>query len=173
LSRDDMAASRALVVEPVSVEVRDHRVATPPPASGGLTSLQIVALIDRLRREGKGGDPGSAAGFEAFLEALKVAWEDRLTTLGDPRALAEPPGAYRPDKHLDALHARVLDGLAHPSPGRVVAPDPLRGTVHLAASDAEGNVVAWTQTHGGGFGSGVMVPGTEIVLGHGMCRFEP
>ena len=54
-----------------------------------------------------------------------------------------------------------------------MAPDPLRGTVHLAAADAEGNVVAWTQTHGGGFGSGLMVKGTGIVLGHGMCRFDP
>jgi gamma-glutamyltranspeptidase/glutathione hydrolase len=54
-----------------------------------------------------------------------------------------------------------------------VAPDPLRGTSHLAAADAEGNVVSWTQTHGGSFGSGVMVRGTGIVLGHGMCRFDP
>jgi gamma-glutamyltranspeptidase/glutathione hydrolase len=55
----------------------------------------------------------------------------------------------------------------------LVAPDPLRGTVHLAAADAAGNVVAWTQTHGALFGSGVIVPGTGILLGHGMCRFEP
>jgi gamma-glutamyltranspeptidase/glutathione hydrolase len=54
-----------------------------------------------------------------------------------------------------------------------MTPDPLRGTVHLGAADREGNVVAWTQTHGGGFGSGVMVRGTGVVLGHGMCRFEP
>jgi gamma-glutamyltranspeptidase/glutathione hydrolase len=75
--------------------------------------------------------------------------------------------------HLDELLGRVVAGLARPSPGRIVAPDPLRGTVHLAAADAAGNVVAWTQTHGGGFGSGVMVPSTGIVLGHGMCRFDP
>src|SRR5262249_56545930 len=69
--------------------------------------------------------------------------------------------------------ARVRDGLAHPGAGRLIAPDPLRGTSHVAAADADGNLVAWTQTHGGGFGSGVMVKGTGVVLGHGMCRFEP
>jgi gamma-glutamyltranspeptidase / glutathione hydrolase len=173
LSRADMAAYRARVVEPVTIAVRGHTVATPPPASGGLTSLQILTLADRLQRDGHAGDPGSAEAFEAFLEVLKIAWEDRLTTLGDPRAMKATPGSYLSDEHLDALYRRVRDGQAHPKPGRVVAPDPLRGTVHLAAADAEGNLVAWTQTHGGGFGSGIMVPGTEVVLGHGMCRFEP
>jgi gamma-glutamyltranspeptidase / glutathione hydrolase len=173
VSRDDMAAYRALVVEPVAVTVRGHVVATPPPASGGLTSLQILALMDRLRREGRGGGPGSAAEFEAFLEVLKVAWEERLTTLADPKGMGRPPADLLTDGHLDAMKARVLEGLAHPGPGRLIAPDPLRGTVHLAAADAEGNVFAWTQTHGGSYGSEVMVPGTGVVLGHGMCRFEP
>jgi gamma-glutamyltranspeptidase/glutathione hydrolase len=77
------------------------------------------------------------------------------------------------DAHLDALQGQVEQGLAAPKPGRLVAPDPLRGTVHLAAADAEGNLVAWTQTHGGSFGSGLMVKGTGVVLGHGMSRFDP
>ncbi|MCA1684861.1 MAG: gamma-glutamyltransferase, partial [Planctomycetia bacterium] len=100
-------------------------------------------------------------------------WEERLTRLGDPSAMLGPPQALLAEAHLDAMLARVLEGLAHPGPGRLVAPDPLRGTSHLAAADASGNVVAWTQTHGGLFGSGMMVPGTGVVLGHGMCRFEP
>jgi gamma-glutamyltranspeptidase/glutathione hydrolase len=87
--------------------------------------------------------------------------------------MSATPEAFLTDDHLDGLSALVEEGLAHPSPGRLVAPDPLRGTAHLAAADAEGNVIAWTQTHGGGFGSGMMVKGTGILLGHGMCRFDP
>jgi gamma-glutamyltranspeptidase / glutathione hydrolase len=173
LTRDDMAAYRARVVEPVTVEVRGHTLATPPPASGGLTSLQIVALFDRLERRGEVGPAGDPRGFEAFLEAAKVAWEERLTRLGDPRAMAVAPRDLLAAGHLDGLHERVLEGLARPGPGRLIAPDPLKGTVHLAAADASGNLVSWTQTHGGGFGSMVMVPGTGVVLGHGMSRFEP
>ncbi|MBX6314708.1 MAG: gamma-glutamyltransferase [Isosphaeraceae bacterium] len=173
LTREDMAAYQARIVEPVAIEFRGRRLATTPPPSGGLTSLQIIALIDRLDRNGRAGTLGHPERFEAFLETLKVVWEDRLTTLADPQAMERPPASYLSAEHLDRLFERVQAGLDHPGPGRVVAPDPLRGTVHLAAADAEGNLVAWTQTHGGGFGSGVMVPGTEIVLGHGMCRFEP
>jgi gamma-glutamyltranspeptidase/glutathione hydrolase len=87
--------------------------------------------------------------------------------------MTRPPRDWLSPGHLDELLVRVLEGLNAPGPGRLVAPDPLKGTVHLAAADRAGNVVAWTQTHGGGFGSRVMVPGTGVVLGHGMSRFEP
>lgn len=173
LTREDMAAYVAPAVEPLSVEIRGHTLATAPPASGGLTCLQMAALFERLVQQGKTGPAGSPAAFEALLEIDKVVWAERLTKVGDPTAMAGPPQELLADSHLDELLERVLAGLAKPEPGRIVAPDPLRGTVHVAAADAAGNVVAWTQTHGGGFGSGIMVPGTGIVLGHGMCRFDP
>lgn len=173
LSREDMAGYRARVVEPVTVSVRGHTLATPPPGSGGLTSLQLAAIVDRLARSGKVGAAGSIEAFEAALETAKVVWEERLTELADPSTMKRPPQSLLTDAHLEQLTARVVEGLAHPGPGHLVAPDPLRGTVHLAAADRDGNVVAWTQTHGGGYGSNVMVPGLEVVLGHGMCRFDP
>jgi gamma-glutamyltranspeptidase/glutathione hydrolase len=47
------------------------------------------------------------------------------------------------------------------------------GTVHVAAADREGNLVSATISQGGLFGSCLTVPGTGIILGHGMCRFDP
>lgn len=47
------------------------------------------------------------------------------------------------------------------------------GTVHVAAADAGGNLVSATISQGGLFGSCLAVPGTGIILGHGMCRFDP
>ena len=47
------------------------------------------------------------------------------------------------------------------------------GTVHVAASDREGNLVSATISQGGLFGSCMAVPGSGIILGHGMCRFDP
>ncbi len=47
------------------------------------------------------------------------------------------------------------------------------GTVHVAAADSEGNLVSMTISQGGLFGSCLAVPGTGIILGHGMCRFDP
>jgi gamma-glutamyltranspeptidase/glutathione hydrolase len=47
------------------------------------------------------------------------------------------------------------------------------GTIHVAAADSEGNLVSATISQGGLFGSCLAVPGTGIIPGHGMCRFDP
>ena len=47
------------------------------------------------------------------------------------------------------------------------------GTVHVAAADREGNLVSMTISQGGLFGSCLAIPGTGIIPGHGMCRFDP
>lgn len=47
------------------------------------------------------------------------------------------------------------------------------GTVHVSAADRDGNLVSATISQGGLFGSCLTVPGTGIILGHGMCRFDP
>ena len=47
------------------------------------------------------------------------------------------------------------------------------GTVHVAAADRDGNLVSATISQGGLFGSCLAVPGTGIILAHGMCRFDP
>jgi gamma-glutamyltranspeptidase/glutathione hydrolase len=43
----------------------------------------------------------------------------------------------------------------------------------VAVADAQGNLVSATISQGGLFGSCLAVPGTGIILGHGMCRFDP
>jgi len=50
---------------------------------------------------------------------------------------------------------------------------PGAGTLHLAAADIKGNMVSLTISQGNTFGSCFTVPGTGIVLGHGMCRLDP
>ncbi|HEX5285283.1 MAG TPA: gamma-glutamyltransferase [Bryocella sp.] len=47
------------------------------------------------------------------------------------------------------------------------------GTMHIAAADRSGNIASVTISQGGLFGSCLTVPGTGIILAHGMCRFEP
>jgi gamma-glutamyltranspeptidase / glutathione hydrolase len=47
------------------------------------------------------------------------------------------------------------------------------GTIHVAAADNQGNLVSATISQGGLFGSCLAVPGTGIIPGHGMCRFDP
>ena len=63
-----------------------------------------------------------------------------------------------------------------PRPERAVpASPPSEGdcTTHFSIIDRDRNMVACTQTAVGGFGSGVVVPGTGVLLTNGMVVFNP
>ena len=66
-----------------------------------------------------------------------------------------------------------MQDLRNHNPVRVVYHEPMNCTSHISTADAEGNMVSLTQTHGGGFGSMVTVPGTGLLFGHGVGRFDP
>lgn len=173
LTPADMAAYQPRVAPTVSVKTGTSVTYSAVPAAGGLTCLQMLFLADRYKQSTPSLAWGTALWWHGWLEIIKTVWEKRLTTLADARFMKQAPQTLLDEQHLDKLWAVVERRIQLPDLGRIVAPDPLRGTIHCAAADAEGNHVAWTQTHGGGYGAQVMVPGWEIVLGHGMCRFEP
>lgn len=173
LTAGDMASYQARINPAVSLKIGNYNACTAEPAAGGLTCLQMLALAERFKTAEKTLDWGTPRWWHGWLEIMKTAWEERLTTLADARFMKQVPQELLSVAHLEKLWDVVERRLQQPDLGRIVAPDPLRGTIHCAAADSEGNHVAWTQTHGGGYGAQVMTPGWEIVLGHGMCRFEP
>lgn len=167
----DMAAYQAREVEPLRFEWNGCDVRTAPLTSGGLTTLQALAALRALEWDKQ------AAGLtrtHARIEALRLAWADRLALLGDPEH-AQVPVA----KLLSADYARetaekvrraVKEGkvLAHAAASR-----PHTGTINLSVVDKAGNLAAITLTHGNGFGARVTVDGLGLTLGHGMSRFDP
>ena len=173
LTPADMAAYQPRVAPAVSLKIGEKTTYTAEPASGGLTCLHMLYLADQFKAATPNLAWGTANWWHGWLEIMKTAWEDRLTTLADARFMKQPPQDLLASPYLEKLWAIAERRIKQPDLGRIVAPDPLRGTIHCAAADAEGNHVAWTQTHGGGYGAQVMVPGWHVVLGHGMCRFEP
>ena len=164
VTTDDLAAYKALEVAPLSHEWRGHKLFTPPPTSGGLTVLQALSTLKAL---------GPADG-PARVEALRLAWDDRLRFLGDPRKVDVPIVRLLSAGYAKASAGKVRAAVAAKKPvdarsdGR-----PAGGTIHLNAADANGMMVALTFTHGGGFGAQVTVDGLGLVLGHGMSRFHP
>ena len=85
---DDLAAYRALEVKPLAIDFQGHRLFTPPPTAGGLTTLQALATLQALGwPKWDASDPAST---QARVEALRIAWNDRLRYLGDPRKVVVP-----------------------------------------------------------------------------------
>ena len=168
----DLENYRALHVKPAEWSHGQRTIFTPPPTSGGVTVLQTLALLDGL---GWGAWPAdSAKSIRGRVEAMRLAWHDRLRTLGDP-AMADVAWWELVDKdritgQVKVIETALRDGkpVAATTDGRKAT-----GTVHLSASDASGNFAAITLTHGGYFGAQVTVPELGVTLGHGMSRFEP
>jgi gamma-glutamyltranspeptidase/glutathione hydrolase len=170
LALDDLAAYRVADASIASASFAGCALYTPDLPTGGITVLQMLRILEALPPIAPGDDAELA---HVAAEILKVCWRERLLRYADPRFVPIAPEAVLGDRTIEALAARVRAGLASPEPGELIAPDPVVGTVHVCAADAAGNVVSLTQTHGGSFGSLVAVPGTGILLGHGMSRFEP
>lgn len=170
LTLEDLAAYQPSVTAPLSVHYRDREVYTVPPAAGGLSLLQQLRVLEGFDVAGVGQ---GADLFHLLIEVCKVCWRERLTRFGDPNHIDLNPAGELGEQRISALQAEVAEGLRAPRPGRVIAPDPLFGTVHLCASDAQGNVVSLTHTHGGAFGALLLAPGTGLILSHGLSRFDP
>lgn len=172
LDLQDLADYRARQVEPTEAEYRGRRLLTPPVGCGGVTSLQILQVLEGFDLRGR--PLGSAAFAHLYAEVLKACWQRRLVALGDPEFTGVPESSQLTPALIEELRAEVERSLREgPLPRPRLAPDPYLCTSHLCAVDTRGNAVSLTQTHGGSFGSYVSAPGTGLVFGHGMGRFDP
>jgi gamma-glutamyltranspeptidase/glutathione hydrolase len=167
----DLAAYQAQDVEPMSFQWHDLTVRTPPPTAGGATALATLAVLKALKwDEWLDADPRL---FRGQLEAMRLAWDDRLRCFGDPKMVNVPLDRLFGDAHVRESADKVKRALRDNKP--VPAETDNRsadGTQHLSAVDGSGMMCAVTLTHGGYYGALVTVDGLGLTLGHGMSRFN-
>jgi gamma-glutamyltranspeptidase/glutathione hydrolase len=172
VTEKDLAAYRALEVAPLAIKWQGCTIHTPPPTSGGLTVLQALNTLQAL--DWAHQDPHDPSTVQARVEALRIAWDDRLRLLGDSRFASVPIDRLLSERYAQESAERIRVALREQKP--VVARSDGRsagGTIHLCAADASGLMVALTFTHGDAFGASVAVERLGLILGHGMSRFEP
>lgn len=157
------------IEEPVSVRCGEYEVFATRPPAGGLTSLQILNVMDQL--ESSAAESHSAEHYYVMIEAAKHAWNDRHETFGDPLFVNVPIDELLSDSHAEEILARIRSGEGARAS---VADRAAAGhTVHLVAADADRNMVSLTATQGASLGSLVAIEGLGLLLGNGMSRFEP
>ncbi len=172
VTEQDLANYQAHEVRPLAFQWRGVTVFTAPLTAGGLSALQALATLKALEWETM--DPADPKSAQVRLEALRIAWHDRLTLLGDPEAGEVPVARLLSDAQAERSAQRVRQALKdeRPIPGATDGRS-AGGTTHLSAVDKNGMMVALTLTHGNGFGAQVTVEGLGLILGHGMSRFNP
>lgn len=167
LSLADLAAYKPKERAPVCLELRAWLVCgMGPPTSGGVTTLQILGILERLARPQP--PRGSLPAVHLLIEASRLAFADRARYLADPDFVDVPTqallsGAYLAER---AALVRPTEALKEVSPGRVSArlPPPdrspeLPSTSHLVAVDRDGRAVSMTASVEMAFGSGLMAGG--------------
>jgi gamma-glutamyltranspeptidase/glutathione hydrolase len=159
LTAEDLATHEARWPPPIATTYRGSTVWQTPPPTQGMTVLQILNLLEGFDLRAMGLH--SADHLHHLVEATKIASADRDRWIGDPDHAAVPVAALL-DKGYAARRRRLLD------PGRAVARPPLEDpsgdTTGFVVADAAGSVFSVIQSLYSGFGSGVVAPGTGIVL---------
>src|SRR6187549_2053652 len=168
---EDLANYKVVERAPVVGHYRGARIVSgSPPTSGG------VALIDALNiLEGFDlAKVDKVTRTHLIVEAMRRVHRDRAVYLGDPDFVDVPVARLINSYYADGQRASIRMDRATPSaalPG-VDSPTPGPSTTHFSVIDAKGNMVAATITLNFFFGSGLMVPGTGILLNNQMDDFS-
>jgi len=179
LTKQDMADLTVEWVDPISIRYRDFTVYGPPPPSSAIQWLQTLKLLEGYDLKAMGHN--SVEHLHTLIELEKLAIADRVHYNVRPGApvdwlLSDEYCAAR-RKLVDPMRAARLGGARYATTmdTGIVKPGDLMGmresTTHFNVVDAEGNAVSCTQSLGG-FGSGVVVPDTGILLNDFLYWFD-
>lgn len=159
---------------PVRGRFREFEVVSmPPPSSGGIHVLQILKFLEDEPLEKMGLQ--SAAALHRMASAMQFAFLDRARYLGDPDFVHVPVTSLLSSEHLHEMKTLFRPNAvmkANELEEKMLVLPEHSETTHFSMMDAEGNVVVSTQTINGWFGSGMVLPGTGILLNNEMDDFS-
>jgi gamma-glutamyltranspeptidase/glutathione hydrolase len=172
ITLEDLARYETIERRPIRGRYRGFEIAgAPPPTAGGLHLIEMLNVLEGLDPRGLGF--GTADYFHLIAEVLKIGFVDRNACTGDPAFVNIPIERLISKEHAAARRAQIRADRAGeygPVPGVTAGS---AHTTHVTTADAEGNVVAMTQTINNLFGAKATVPGTGIILNNTMALFDP
>jgi len=163
LDHADLAAHKSEWVKPLSINYRGFDVWELPPNGQGVAALQMLQLMEPYDLQAMGF--GSADHIHLFLEAKKIAYEDRARHYTDPNFSTFPVTDL-----ISERYARERGKLLNMNRAALEYPygDPALlnqgDTIYLTTADSEGNMVSLIQSNYHGMGSGMTPPGLGFVL---------
>jgi gamma-glutamyltranspeptidase/glutathione hydrolase len=163
LSYEDLAAHRGSWVEPLKTNYRGFDVWELPPNGQGIAALQILNILELHDVASMGF--GSADYIHLFLEAKKLAFEDRARFYADPAYMDADVNkliskAYATERNALIDMSKAAGSFEHGDPDVLREGD----TIYLTTADADGNMVSLIQSNYRGMGSGMTPPGLGFIL---------
>ncbi|ATO33814.1 Gamma-glutamyltranspeptidase [Dickeya dianthicola] len=172
LTAADFANYRVTETQPITCSYRGYQfISSPPPSSGGITMCETLNILEGYDLKSMGFN--SAQAIHVMTEAMRHAYMDRNTYLGDPEFVKNPVDRLLSKAYAAEIRKKIDDTRATPSeqvkPG--MEPHEKPETTHYSIVDSQGNAVSTTYTVNGRFGAVVIAPGTGFFLNDEMDDF--
>ena len=172
ITQADLDKYKTRELAPIECDYRGyHVVSAPPPSSGGVVICEIMNILEGYPMKDLGYH--SAQSMHYQIEAMRHAYVDRNSYLGDPDFVKNPI-AHLLDKNYatkirEAINPQKAGVSRELKPG--VAPHEGSNTTHYSIVDKWGNAVSVTYTLNDWFGAGVMASKTGVILNDEMDDF--
>lgn len=172
LTQEDLDNYRVRELAPVECDYRGyHVVSAPPPSSGGVVICEILNILEGYPLKELGYHSAQAVHYQ--IEAMRHAYVDRNSYLGDPDFVKNPLGRLLDKNYAAKIRAAIDPAKAGVSkdikPG--VPPHEGSNTTHYSIADKDGNAVSVTYTLNDWFGAKVTAAKTGVLLNDEMDDF--
>ena len=161
ITMEDLGATKADWVEPISTNYRGYQIYEMPPNGQGITALIALNILEGFDLAALRSDPSQF--YHTLIEATKLAFADRNRYIADP-AVAKVPVAELLSKEYATKRRGLIDphkALDSPPAGEVnMGSD----TTYLTVIDKDGNAVSFINSLFDAFGSGIVAGDTGIVF---------
>jgi gamma-glutamyltranspeptidase / glutathione hydrolase len=161
ITLQDLAATKADWVEPISTNYRGYTIYEIPPNGQGLTALLALNILEGFDLRTLSTQPDRY--YHTLIEAMKLAFADRNRYIADP-AFAKVPVTELLSKDYAARRRRLINPnkvLDSPPPGDLNSGS---DTTYLTVVDKDGNAVSFINSIFDSFGSGIVAGATGIVF---------
>ncbi|HYJ42236.1 MAG TPA: gamma-glutamyltransferase [Steroidobacteraceae bacterium] len=162
LTAADLADHHSEWVEPVSTNYRGYDVWELPPNTQGVAALQMLNILEAYDLKSMGF--GSAEYLHLFIEAKKLAFEDRARYYVDPEFAKIPLKGLLSKEYAAKRRALIkLDraALEYPTDAKALEQG---DTIYMTVADSAGNMISLIQSNYRGMGSGMTPTGCGFIL---------
>mgnify|MGYP001410834475 FL=1 len=173
ITKKDLKNYRPIWRETLQGNFDEYKIVTMgPPSSGGVHIIQMLNILENYDLVMMGHNSPT---YTALLtESMKYAYADRSKYLGDPDFFNVPVRSLTSKEYAEKIYNKIKLNSITPSdkvlPGSELKHESL-DTTHFSVADKDGNIVSNTYTLNSGFGSGVIVDGTGILMNNEMDDF--
>ena len=172
ITAEDFAHYKVRELSPVECDYRGyHIISAPPPSSGGVVLCEILEILQGYDLTRMGFHSAEEVHFLA--EAMRRAFVDRNTELGDPDFVNNPVAELISEAHAAKWRAGIDPVRATPSSDLHAPAQTHEGsnTTQYSVVDEKGNAVSVTYTLNAWFGAHRVAGHTGIVMNDEMDDF--